>query len=1385
MKRILVTLAVMTLTTLAYGQSVFNCSSFTSSGACAVANVSGGGGSAFGVFGTFSGTTPALSGGVVTLLTSGANHAALSMNYQTQVNVQAFTASFTFVPNGQNVSLIFNNTNNQAFFNGAQYSAGAGCEADFFQAFYSPAPGPPNNVFALELDNYSPLLVSNPYTYTNSSAQIYSAGTSPCIPNDGGNTFPQINKISTSPISMNSPATTQNTTTGHTYSASVGYDGSNFSLCLYDVTAATGSCSSSTSGTGTFFQHTWTGVNIPSIVGGNTAWVGMGGASGSLVPPAALKVGSFSYSVGTPPSSLPLWNGLLASTRAPGTAWQTAGAGTLPTRSTCTTLGTAGQSPTFPQSVTVSQINTALASCPANEQVLLNPGTYTMAGTILPTSLSNRSLVGSGANQTILKFTTTSSNCSGSGGGVAVCIYNGDSGALNDSANQVSVSSGVAQGSTSIVLASTTNLHVGSLLSVNQLDDSNTDNGNWWECGTPVSPPTAYCTWGGISSAFPGRQLTQIVTVTNISGTTVTFSPGLYGPKWSQSKSPMVTYSSTLPITGFGLESLTVDVSSVGAMAAPVEFLWAQNSWVKGVKTVNNTVTGSSALVHHFIAASSHITVRDSYMYGANPQNSGYGIDFLWGTSDSLAENNIGHHMPTAYITETAMGNVFGYNFATDNFFGGGTQQCDVYHHGGGDTYNLVEGQYGICAYADDAHGTSFGLNYFRNYWSGFDTATTCPGGGNSCGTGPGAKNLNTFAYADQAFARYNDLVANVLGNGTYQHTYQNQGASGSPNSCPGFPQTVIYSLNFAAGAAQQPFSPSCIQEYSPPITLDNDPLVSSTLMRWGNYDTVNGAVRTVSGENGSGAPTYPALASPSSSWASYPSLYLSAQPSWWGTMPWPAIGPDVSGGNVANVGGHVYLTPAANCYYNVMGGQDDGSSGPLNFNASTCYTSTPTAAAPTFSPVSGTYTSTQSVAISTATSGATICYTTDGSAPTTASAGTCGSSPTQTYSGAISVSSTTTIRALATKSGLTDSAVTGGTWTITLPTLAAPTFSPAGGTFLTLPSVTPTLPSGAKGCYTTDGSSPAASTPGTCSHGSTWTSGTIAITTSGTTLKMIATEASFINSSETDATYFQAPIILESSSFFNTSGGFTTVTLPPQAVSAGDGITVEVKYSCTTSVVSVTDNVNTGVNYTPAVAMHDNTSVGAQVGTFFLFGSSGSSSVLQVTLTLASSCAHIEVQSQAWKPLVGGTFTLDSSTVQQQDVTGPNPTTGSTVTPTHAEEVIVGTVLASTQTPTPGAGWTAANTTLGPQMFPEYQVQVAATPVNAPQTMTSDSWTDQQAGFYFGTSVSPPTGLSVIIAKLEENLNETLPIRSSTCADCFVTRASTALSNDNLQGVR
>jgi Chitobiase/beta-hexosaminidase C-terminal domain len=283
------TIVVFTLTVMAsgimipsYGQTVFNCSSFSSSGACEVAAGGPSGGANFSLIN--GGNPGSLQGNQVLIMPSGSTHLVEAFNWMQQVNDQAFTASFTFVPNGQNVSFVLNNNTNSAF-NGAFFVGGAGCEAGFFQYFQA---SPNNNLFALELDSYSPLTNGGSFSY--SSAQIYTQDQDPCLPPESGDT--PISKISTSPVPLNSPAGTQETSSGDTYSATMTYDGNNFTLDLYDVTAG-GSCPGSSC-----FTHTWSGVNIPAAVNGNNAWVGIVTATGntSTYP---LYIKSFSYTEGS------------------------------------------------------------------------------------------------------------------------------------------------------------------------------------------------------------------------------------------------------------------------------------------------------------------------------------------------------------------------------------------------------------------------------------------------------------------------------------------------------------------------------------------------------------------------------------------------------------------------------------------------------------------------------------------------------------------------------------------------------------------------------------------------------------------------------------------------------------------------------------------------------------------------------------------------------------------------------------------------------------------------------------------------------------------------------------------------------------------------------
>jgi hypothetical protein len=212
------------------------------------------------------------------------------------VDVRAFTVTFTFTPNGWNCALVIQNSDNNPYFNGKDFSAGAGCEAGFFQSFSQAAP--PNNVFAMEFDSSSPRNLGQPFD--GSSVQIYRSGESPCIPNLGSDmpdwVYRAIPKIGTAPVELCSPPRQALSTTGQTYSATVMYDGSTVSLDLFNLTTG-----------GNHLIRQWNNVNIPQIVGNDLAWIGITGATNQSVP-NALLVRSFSYTEDTevPPVEPPV-----------------------------------------------------------------------------------------------------------------------------------------------------------------------------------------------------------------------------------------------------------------------------------------------------------------------------------------------------------------------------------------------------------------------------------------------------------------------------------------------------------------------------------------------------------------------------------------------------------------------------------------------------------------------------------------------------------------------------------------------------------------------------------------------------------------------------------------------------------------------------------------------------------------------------------------------------------------------------------------------------------------------------------------------------------------------------------------------------------------------
>jgi hypothetical protein len=616
---------------------------------------------------------------------------------------------------------------------------------------------------------------------------------------------------------------------------------------------------------------------------------------------------SLLLAVSTPSYGQQPWSGILAPERA--LDWTKAGIpGGIPLRTTVCASLTAGASS--------SSIQTAINNCPEGQVVSFGAGTFNLSGSLH--AAKGVVLRGQGPNSTTLVLNN---------GNILFGLGGSGQGRWAGSAGQVSWTGGLTRGSTVLTVSSTSNLHAGQTIIIDENNpawvftnavEGSCTSGN--SCGRNDNPP------GFAGSA--NRAATQVTEIVSVDSATQITIKDPVGYTHTAGLTPQVFYWSDGGKPGpfaryAGVEDMKIDANNNDyAISFPFcDYCWVKNVWIQDL--------ARSAVLFYYSYGG---VVRDSYFTstktGAPTQ---YGLESVM-SSNILYENNILFNITTAILPEDTYNLVVGYNYMDNTV--PGVLFANFSAHLAHSSFQLLEGNSMNQLAYDNSWGSASHSTVFRNrVW----------------GTG---KNKTSYTSGIKFYMhqRFMNAVANAVGDPTYHTVY----------TCDDLNQTGKDERNdWDLGGWNACGSHSQV-----------DSVVRTSLMRWGNWDAVtwkaNGntnGVRYCTGnaagnpactdsETGSADPTFPALASPATNLpasfyngvtAAYAScgtgLSFWKNPSTGTCPPYPPIGPDVTCTTncIANTANHAAMIPAQVCYAN---GTKDSGGFLTAFDARACYAS-------------------------------------------------------------------------------------------------------------------------------------------------------------------------------------------------------------------------------------------------------------------------------------------------------------------------------------------------------------------------------------------------------------------------------------------------------------
>jgi hypothetical protein len=512
---------------------------------------------------------------------------------------------------------------------------------------------------------------------------------------------------------------------------------------------------------------------------------------------------------------------LISSNRLYTTGWAQAGvAGGIPDtsgRTVYTTITSTGDT-----TDRLTTINNAIAACPSGQIVALGAGTFRITGQLNITNENGVVLRGSGAGVTTIDSTHT--------GAWGVVIGNTSADYGGESGTSLTVNS--LQGSTTLTMASTSAHSIGDRVAIVQGDSTT-------------------AAWPVVGNASAKRHMAHRTKVTDKTGTTLTIAdPVPFDFNTAQS----ATVRSIADGFAYqsGIEDLTIAFTSTGAVYG-VSMWNADECWLKGVEIKD----AANYLV--FLLNAIHCTIQKSYLNGIQGAgNNGSGLLMEKSSMNLFHDNIVRFCQPNVEINYGCTGNVVAYNAMLQSQ---GNISLDP-NHGAHNAFNLYEGNVCPNLKPDGYFGSVSHDTVIRNRFTGADDIGDTQG----------------FAAVDlKRFTRYYNVVGNILAlasSGTYEQT--TSGATGAAVYQLGYPNVG----NATYSGTAEPSTSDWWADYYNTASLpsgyqERDLDVGNTLIRKGNYNTINAAIPA--GES-AGGDTIP------------DSYYLSSKPAWFYGLTWPAF---------------------------------------------------------------------------------------------------------------------------------------------------------------------------------------------------------------------------------------------------------------------------------------------------------------------------------------------------------------------------------------------------------------------------------------------------------------------------------------------------------------